>query len=159
MLPSEENKTSESQLGRRGFLLSLGWALLGLAFAGMAWMSGRFLGGPRTRSDPQPANFGPPQSHAVGAVAKSERVVLLRDDAGFWAVNAVCPHLGCQPEFDESRRLFICPCHGSRFDPEGRLLAGPAPRGLSLAALHLDAQEALIATPKNQARAGERFKP
>ncbi len=159
MSASEENKPSESRQGRRGFLLSLGWALLGLAFTGMAWMSGRFLGGPRAQSDPEPANFGPPEGHPVGSVSKSGRVVLLRDDAGFWAVSTVCPHLGCQPAFDESRRMFVCPCHGSRFDPEGRLLAGPAAHGLRLVALRLDAQGALIASPKEAARSGDRFKP
>ncbi len=159
MSPSAENKGSESRLGRRRFLLSLVWGLLGLAFAAMAWMSGRFLGGSRARSDPEPANFGPPENHPVGSVAKSGRLVLLRDDAGFWAVTAVCPHLGCQPAFDDHQRLFVCPCHGSRFDPEGRLLAGPAARGLSLAVLRLDAQGALIAYPKEPTRAGDRFKP
>jgi cytochrome b6-f complex iron-sulfur subunit len=159
MLPGEESKHSESLWGRRGFLLSLGWALVGLAFAGMTWMTGRFLGGSQARSDPEPANFGPPDGHPIGSVTKLGRVVLLRDGAGFWAVNAVCPHLGCQPAFDENGRIFVCPCHGSRFDPEGRVLAGPATGGLTLAALRLDTQGALVAYPKEPALAGDRFTP
>jgi cytochrome b6-f complex iron-sulfur subunit len=159
MSPSKEIKPSESRPGRRGFILSLGWALLGLAFAGMTWMSGRFLAGSQPRSDPEPANFGPPDGHPIGSITRVGRVVLLRDDAGFWAVNVVCPHLGCQPAFDENRRMFVCPCHGSHFDPEGRLLAGPATSGLSLAVLRLDAQGALIAHPQEPARADDRFTP
>jgi len=159
MLPIEKNKHSESRWGRRGFLLSMGWALAGLAFGGMIWMTGRFLGGARARSDPEPANFGPPDAHRIGAVAKLGRVVLLRDETGFWAVNAVCPHLGCQPDFDENRRLFVCPCHGSQFDPEGRFLEGPAKRGMSLAALRLDSLGALVAYPQEKVKAGDRFKP
>ncbi len=159
MLPIGKNKHPESRLGRRGFLLSLGWAMVGLAFAGMTWMTGRFLGGARARSDPEPANFGPPEAHRIGSTAKLGRVVLLRDETGFWAVNAVCPHLGCQPAFDENQRIFVCPCHGSQFDPEGRFLAGPANSGLPLAVLRLDTQGALVAYPQEKARAGDRFNP
>jgi len=159
MLQLKEIKPSESGPGRRGFILSLGWALVGLAFAGMTWMTGRFLAGSQPQSEPEPVNFGPPDGHPIGSMTRGGRVVLLRDDTGFWAVNAACPHLGCQPAFDENRRIFVCPCHGSRFDPEGRLLAGPAASGLSLAVLRLDAQGALVAHPKEPARAGDRFTP
>ena len=133
--------------------------MLGLAFAGMTWISGRFLAGSQPRSDPEPVNFGPPDGHPIGSMTRGGRVVLLRDDAGFWAVATICPHLGCQPAFDENRRIFVCPCHGSHFDQEGRLLAGPATSGLSLAVLRLDAQGALVAHPQEPARAGDRFKP
>ncbi len=159
MLPSEENKPSGALPGRRGFLLSLGWGLLGLAFAGMAWMTGRFLSGSQARSDPEPVNFGAPEAHPVGTVTTKGRIVLQRDEAGFWAVTTVCPHLGCQPVFDQERRIFVCPCHGSHFDPEGRLLEGPAARGLSLAAVRLDARGELIAYPGERARTGDRFQP
>jgi cytochrome b6-f complex iron-sulfur subunit len=159
MLPSKESKAAKSRLGRRGFILSLGWTVLGLAFAGMTWMSGRFLAGFQSRSDPEPVNFGPPDGHPIGSMTRVGRVVLMRDDAGFWAVTTICPHLGCQPAYDENRGMFVCPCHGSRFDSEGRLLAGPATSGLSLAVLRLDAQGALVAHPQEPARAGDRFKP
>ena len=37
-----------------------------------------------------------------------------------------CPHLGCALRYDRAQRSWDCPCHGSRFDEEGRLLDGPA---------------------------------
>ena len=157
MLPPEECKPSES--GRRGFLLALGLTLVGLAVAGMTWIIGRFLGGSQARLDPGPANFGSPDHYSVWSCTKSGRLVLFRDEIGFWAVNALCSHLGCQPAFDENRRIFVCPCHGSRFDSEGRLLAGPAARDLSLAGLRLDNQGRLVAHLKEKVRAGYRFKP
>jgi cytochrome b6-f complex iron-sulfur subunit len=137
----------------------MGLTLVGLAVASMTWMIGRFLGGSQTRLDPEPANFGPPDHYSVGSVTKSGRLVLLRDETGFWAVNALCPHLGCQPALDENRQIFVCPCHGSRFDSEGRLLAGPAASDLNLAGLRLDNQGRLVAHPKEKVRAGYRFKP
>jgi cytochrome b6-f complex iron-sulfur subunit/menaquinol-cytochrome c reductase iron-sulfur subunit len=44
------------------------------------------------------------------------------------AFSAVCPHLGCG--VDAAGDGFACPCHGSRFAPDGAVRGGPAPRGL-----------------------------
>jgi len=65
------------------------------------------------------------------------RVFIFRDEKGyFYAVSAVCTHLGCTaqwkpdgiPGFPQS--VIACPCHGSVFSRTGRLLRGPAPRHL-----------------------------
>jgi glycine/D-amino acid oxidase-like deaminating enzyme/nitrite reductase/ring-hydroxylating ferredoxin subunit len=59
------------------------------------------------------------------------KVAAYRDDAGrLHAVSAVCTHLGCQVKWNEAERSWDCPCHGSRFDPDGRLLQGPAVKDL-----------------------------
>jgi len=44
--------------------------------------------------------------------------------------SPTCPHLGCGYRWDPADRKFKCPCHGSVFDINGMVLAGPAPRGL-----------------------------
>lgn len=46
------------------------------------------------------------------------------------AFNAECPHLGCKVGFDPEKALFGCPCHDSSFGMDGKLLGGPAPRGM-----------------------------
>ena len=37
-----------------------------------------------------------------------------------------CPHLGCALKWNEAERSWDCPCHGSRFTEEGRVLDNPA---------------------------------
>lgn len=49
-------------------------------------------------------------------------------DGAIQAFDLTCTHLGCRVTATEAG--FTCPCHGSRFDREGRVLTGPAPRSL-----------------------------
>ena len=37
-----------------------------------------------------------------------------------------CPHLGCALKYNTQERSWDCPCHGSRFDSDGKLLDNPA---------------------------------
>lgn len=37
-----------------------------------------------------------------------------------------CPHMGCALKYDRQEHSWDCPCHGSRFAEDGRLLDGPA---------------------------------
>jgi Rieske Fe-S protein len=43
----------------------------------------------------------------------------------FSACSLICTHLGCTIEAD-GEDAFLCPCHGSRYDRDGKVLAGPA---------------------------------
>jgi glycine/D-amino acid oxidase-like deaminating enzyme/nitrite reductase/ring-hydroxylating ferredoxin subunit len=54
-------------------------------------------------------------------------VACFRDDKGkVSTVSAVCTHLGCLVHWNEAERTWDCPCHGSRFQPTGDVVAGPA---------------------------------
>lgn len=57
--------------------------------------------------------------------------IVVNTGEGYSAVSAVCTHLGCVVRWKPGRRQFFCPCHGGRFDLEGRVLGGPAPRPLT----------------------------
>ena len=60
-------------------------------------------------------------------------VYVVRDSAGRLAVlSAVCTHLGCTVPWLEKQNKFICPCHQATFDGAGKLIGGPAPRGMDV---------------------------
>lgn len=44
-----------------------------------------------------------------------------------YGINAVCTHLGCVVPFNTAEKKFICPCHGSQYSNQGRVVRGPAP--------------------------------
>jgi glycine/D-amino acid oxidase-like deaminating enzyme/nitrite reductase/ring-hydroxylating ferredoxin subunit len=60
-----------------------------------------------------------------------ERVAAYRDESGaVSALSPVCTHLGCEVRFNAAERSWDCPCHGSRFAPDGAVLNGPAVHAL-----------------------------
>jgi glycine/D-amino acid oxidase-like deaminating enzyme/nitrite reductase/ring-hydroxylating ferredoxin subunit len=64
-----------------------------------------------------------------GAVFSSDegKVAVCRDGNGVvHAVSAVCTHLGCDVAWNQAEQTWDCPCHGSRFAPDGRVVNGPA---------------------------------
>lgn len=70
-------------------------------------------------------DLAPGQGDVV--MLKGRMVAGYRDEAGeLHTVSARCTHLGCQVTFNRAERSWDCPCHGSRFDVDGRVLQGPA---------------------------------
>jgi glycine/D-amino acid oxidase-like deaminating enzyme/nitrite reductase/ring-hydroxylating ferredoxin subunit len=48
------------------------------------------------------------------------------EDGQFYIVDAICPHMGCTVHWNNGEKSWDCPCHGSRFSIEGKVLEGPA---------------------------------
>ena len=73
------------------------------------------------------------QSATFNAPKSGDPAVVVQPTAGtFVAFDAVCPHEGCTVAYVATDKLFVCPCHGSRFNGEtGALVRGPATRGLT----------------------------
>ncbi len=64
-----------------------------------------------------------------GAIVRDglKKLAVYRDDAGkVHQRSAICPHLGCVVSWNSSTKTWDCPCHGSRFDPFGKVLTGPS---------------------------------
>lgn len=56
-----------------------------------------------------------------------QRVAAYRDENGATMLrSATCTHMGCLVDWNQAERTWDCPCHGSRFEPNGNLIAGPA---------------------------------
>jgi glycine/D-amino acid oxidase-like deaminating enzyme/nitrite reductase/ring-hydroxylating ferredoxin subunit len=76
-----------------------------------------------------PAELAPGEAGILKLDGK--RVAALRDEAGqLHAVSAVCTHLGCVVGWNPVDRTWDCPCHGSRFAPDGTVIHGPATSAL-----------------------------
>jgi glycine/D-amino acid oxidase-like deaminating enzyme/nitrite reductase/ring-hydroxylating ferredoxin subunit len=64
-----------------------------------------------------------------GKILKLEgkKVAAYRNEQGAVSLcSAVCTHLGCIVEWNTAEKTWDCPCHGSRFQPSGEVISGPA---------------------------------
>ena len=62
------------------------------------------------------------------------KIAVYRDEqGGFHECSAVCTHLACIVSWNSTEQSWDCPCHGSRFDTEGKVLRGPATHDLGKA--------------------------
>ena len=55
--------------------------------------------------------------------------ILALGDRRYAALSPICTHLGCTVEIEQAR--LVCPCHGSTYDREGKVLRGPAEEALA----------------------------
>ena len=62
-------------------------------------------------------------------VSRELRIAVMEQPGGYYALSLVCTHLGCAVNVTETGLL--CPCHGSRFDRQGKVLTGPATKPLA----------------------------
>ncbi|MFQ5490529.1 MAG: Rieske 2Fe-2S domain-containing protein [Phycisphaerae bacterium] len=120
-----------------GLALGCGWACFGGATAisiGPAFA--RFMM-PNVLEEPDPrVRVGPKEKYAemppnqVNEDFKPQGVWMIRQEGQIAALNIICTHLGCIPNWLPNDFKFKCPCHGSGFKPSGINFEGPAPRPL-----------------------------
>ena len=86
------------------------------------WIKGRVIGAPPKR-DPRALERG----EAAILQADGEQTAAYRDaDGTLHTVSSVCTHMKCTVAWNDGEKSWDCPCHGSRFSPDGEVLHGPA---------------------------------
>ena len=133
---------------RRSFLGFAAWAGFGAAVTGFLLAFVRFLY-PRVLFEPSPVfKAGRPEDYIVGEVSEkykeTQRVWMVREKDGMYALLAICTHLGCTPRWLATEVKFKCPCHGSGFKKTGINFEGPAPRPLERIKIALDPEGNLL---------------
>jgi cytochrome b6-f complex iron-sulfur subunit len=133
--------TGNLWMSRRDFSSKAGWVAFFTFIATFLLGSLRYMF-PRVLFEPSPRfKAGFPEDYPVGDVStkwvKDYRVWIIREETGFYALLAICTHLGCTPRWLAAENKFKCPCHGSGFTKEGINFEGPAPRPLERVAISL----------------------
>jgi Rieske Fe-S protein len=103
---------------------------VGSAVGANAKVVGHFVGD-RLRTLTQPAIEDLPEDEGRIVEHCGQKAAAYRDPQGMLHVrSARCTHMGCLVAWNRAERSWDCPCHGSRFAPDGTVLDGPATLGL-----------------------------
>jgi cytochrome b6-f complex iron-sulfur subunit len=142
-----EKKETKGLFSRRYFLESVGIGAIGCAAAGSIALTAEFLSPNVLKEPPTKFKAGKPEMYSPGSTTldKEQLVYIVRAKEGyFFALSAVCTHLGCITTWKAEEGIIACPCHGSKFNNQGKKIAGPAPRPLKRFSITLDEQGQLI---------------
>lgn len=101
----------------------------------------------------RPADFPPGRVSFVS----ERRVFVVNTPEGFYAVSAVCTHLGCNVSHD-GQSGFACPCHGSTFAADGSVKTGPAAWPLPRYTMALSRRGELVVDTRRRVPADFRLK-
>ena len=133
---ADEKHEIQSEAGgafdRRQFFVRLGLGSLSVAAAGTAVFAYQFLS-PNVLYEPAPVvNAGKPESYPLDSVTLdvNSGIYLIHAKEGFFALGAVCTHLGCLTARKPQLGIIACPCHASKFKRDGEKIEGPAPKPL-----------------------------
>jgi glycine/D-amino acid oxidase-like deaminating enzyme/nitrite reductase/ring-hydroxylating ferredoxin subunit len=89
----------------------------------------KYIGGAISRPAGDLADVAPGEGRIL--MLEGKKAGVFRDREGkVHAVNPTCTHLGCIAAWNSAEETWDCPCHGSRYDADGRVIHGPAVKDL-----------------------------
>jgi len=133
-----ENSAISDAMSRRGFLKwALGFSVVATVVGAVVPVIG-YLWPPTRRSAAGGGRvlFGSVKDLPVGQAkvlpVNDKPVIVVNTSAGgVKAFSAICTHLGCVVEWNQSKQFILCPCHDGRFNPTtGAVISGPPPSPL-----------------------------
>ena len=123
-------KASEPNTNRRSFLTWFSSAALFGSAVVSALANFVFLKPRATYGQPSRFSIGKPDAYPSGAriAIETRRICVAREGNQIAVISTTCTHLGCIVGVADTG--FSCPCHGSRYDQDGNVTGGPAPKAL-----------------------------
>src|SRR6266849_4843250 len=150
-----------NEITRRDFLNEITLGALGIAGLGSVAVTYQYFS-PNVLFEPSTTfRAGNPDLFPVNSVSylQDQRVYIVRTkEDSFFAVSAVCTHLGCITQWKPENQQIACPCHGSKFKPDGTKIEGPAPRPLPHFSITLSADGELVVDKLQIVERGQGFK-
>ena len=136
--PASDPNTQDMTISRRraityllGFsvVATLGGVLTPIL--GYLWPPERAQAGGSSRVDVGSVNDFPVGQGKVVPVNDRPVIIVNLEQGGLHAYSAICTHLGCIVDWDNSRQFILCPCHDGRFNAlNGAIISGPQPAPL-----------------------------
>jgi len=144
--PDRQSPDEKATVSRRNFLNEITIGALGVAGLGGTAVIYQYFS-PNVLFEPATTfRAGNPDLFPVNSVTflQDQQVYIVRTSSGFYAVSAVCTHLGCVTQWKPDANMIACPCHGSKFQSTGKKIEGPAPRPLPHYSISLTADGELL---------------
>ena len=140
VLEAARRASKDPDLQRRAFVgsaaLAIGWTAFGAGLGVSVPAFARFMM-PNVLEEPDPRvrvgtllRYLEMAPGDVNEDYKPQGIWIVREEERIAALNIICTHLGCIPNWLPNDRKFKCPCHGSGYKPNGVNFEGPTPRPL-----------------------------
>jgi cytochrome b6-f complex iron-sulfur subunit len=150
----------KGEMNRRDFFNEITAGALGIAGLGALAVTFQYLS-PNALFEPSTTfRAGLPDLYPANSVTflQDQQVYIVRTADGFYAVSAVCTHLGCITQWRPEANLIACPCHGSKFKIDGTKIEGPAPSPLPHFSITLTGDGELLVNKLETIKSGQVLK-
>lgn len=126
---------------KRNFLRQLSLAIAILIVGFLLWGIHTYL---FFRPDAGPITLGTFSQYKEGQIIhkKKERLFVICDSLGLYAISDVCTHRGCMVILKGN--MLECPCHSAAYTLNGQVISGPAEKSLDYYYIYKDKKNVLV---------------